>query len=96
MEGLGDYRGRDPGQISSRGWVTKPDVVAFRVSAHRADVIGTEARHARNSRSTPTTRTMTLAEGEIVRQQSHREVAGVANKLVTITGTAFHRQPSDD
>ena len=50
-----------PKKITELGWADAADDSAFRASANRADVSGSDARHARNSGPTPT-RTMTLAE----------------------------------
>ena len=51
-----------PNTIVGFGWTTKGEDSAFRVSANRADVSGTEARHARNPGETPT-RTMSIDQG---------------------------------
>jgi hypothetical protein len=48
-------------KIPELGWASRADDSAFTASANRADVSGSDARHARNSGPTPT-RTMTLAE----------------------------------
>jgi hypothetical protein len=54
--------GIKPKKLPELGWATKADDSAFTASANRADVSGTDARHARNSGETPT-HTELLAEG---------------------------------
>jgi hypothetical protein len=53
-----------PKKIPEIGWATRAEDSAFTASANRADVSGSDARHARNS-GAPPTRTMSLGEGRL-------------------------------